>query len=151
MPECRVSAPAGKRGAGNDHPAHGRVQLERGLGRAAPVVLAGLGIAEEGQHAVALDAGNVAAVARNDLAAEAAQLGEHAGVELGLHQLAEAGGFGEVREEDGQVPAPPGDVVGRVFIRSGFFFEGSEHVSGAEGRHAVGARLRWERQDLVPS
>lgn len=87
--------------------ADGGMQVQRGLGGAAAVVLAHLGMAEHGQHAVALDARDDAAVTRHDALVELAQTRQHGGVMLGLHPLGHRGGGAQVHEQQGQQTALP--------------------------------------------
>ena len=67
------------------------MQIERGFGRPASGVLVRIGIAENAQRPVAIDADNLAAVSRDDNADQIAQLLKQIGVEFWLHRRGNAG------------------------------------------------------------
>jgi hypothetical protein len=85
---------------------HLAVQLHRAFHRAAAVAFARLRPAEDGQHAVALDAHQRATMRRHRGRIELAQRAQQLGVVLCLHLAAEGGGAAEIGEEDADA-APP--------------------------------------------
>jgi hypothetical protein len=84
---------------------HVLVQLHGGFHRAPAVALARLRPAEDGQHAVALDAHQRAAVRGHRRGVDMAQRAQQLGVVLGFHLAAEGGGSAEVAEQHAQPAA----------------------------------------------
>jgi hypothetical protein len=85
---------------------HLAVQLHGGFHGAAAVALARLRPAEDGQHAVALDANQRAAMRGHRGRIELAQRAQQLGVVLGLQRAAEGGGAAEVGKQHADPAAP---------------------------------------------
>ena len=83
--------------------AHRVVQGERRVGGTPAVVFLRVGVAEDRQHTVALNAHDGAAVFRDQRAAGVAQLAEHHAVVLGLDLLGQLGGVAQVGKQDREV------------------------------------------------
>lgn len=85
--------------------AHRFPQVQRRIDRSCRIVLARLGMAEGGQHAVAADLGDDAAMLGDHPVVDGPQALEHVAIVLGLEAAGDARRLGEVGKEDRHRPA----------------------------------------------
>ena len=95
------------------------MQIKCSLGGAAAIVLTGLRVAKNRQHAIALNARNQAAMLGDDGVKEPAQLGQHVGVVFRLHVRAQRGRARQVGEHQREVA--PASQRARANTRIGRF------------------------------
>ena len=128
MPECICRTVAASAMAGAQ-PADGRMQFQRRFGRAAAVVLAGVEMAEQGQDAVALQPGDVAAMTRNHVTGQPPELLQQFRIFLRLEPLRVFRRARDIREQHGHVAPLPGGGPASLVVGGDGRFHAADSVT----------------------